>query len=173
MSPIVLELPALCTHNSPLSSLSRMQQFNPTSDHITHDQSPPSSSIAHPDGVQILHNEFTTYGSLPSPKDRLSAHEFNSSQNTAPLPRSPCANCGTADTTFCRKDADGNSICSACGEFIYYYFTTQIVSSLHVLVLYVVRSRSKVGRSHHITSCPTRVTLFVHDLVAAQAWPVF
>jgi GATA-binding protein, other eukaryote len=133
MSPIMLETPALYIHNSSLSSLSRMQPYSPSAtDHINHDPPSTSPSVPHSDSVQKLHNEFTTYNSLPSPKDRLPADEFNFSSNEAPLSRLPCANCGVVDTPPWRRDTDGNSICNACGEFISYYFTPRSYTCLYL-----------------------------------------
>ncbi|EGN95198.1 hypothetical protein SERLA73DRAFT_61122 [Serpula lacrymans var. lacrymans S7.3] len=113
MPPVVMESPAINMHHPALSSISRIQQFSPStaSDHTRHDQALLTSpSLQHSDTLQ----------------QQLNA-------------RSGCANCDSVNTPLWKRDFDGKSICNACGEYAFHLISFS--NLLACVAIYSTRTR--------------------------------
>jgi hypothetical protein len=170
MSRIMLNPLMSYTHSSPLSSVYRMPQLTAAaSEPISHSHSSQSPQTSLSSGVPRLQNEYGAFETLSAQKDHLSTEEFNLSPSDS-TPRLSCANCGRGDSTLWRRDADGNSICNACGESIFYYFQHHDPSSHTCLPV----GGGSSSRYHIVLAFQHEYfgVYYVHDFVAVPAWPL-
>lgn len=162
MSPVVMEPPPIQNMHSPaLGNMTRLQQFNTAPlnantqvDHIRQNDHPHPLSPSPNTQQTNMSSEFFIDPQLNDKSPSEPSLDSNQLNKLSPS-RQPCQNCHTLDTPLWRRDADGNPVCNACGEFIFFISTTSFLSiALHVFYygcLFMCACCSGVNHNH-ITS---------------------